>query len=148
MTKKKIIIYTDGGARGNPGNAGAGAFITHEDGTVLKRCSQPLGVRTNNYAEYQAVILGLENLKRMMGDKVKDQEIEIKMDSELVQRQLSGRYQIKEETLFPQFIKIWNMRVKDFPNIKFTHIPREQNKEADTLSNIAMDEGEKHRGLF
>ena len=148
MNKKKIIIYTDGGSRGNPGNAGAGAYITHEDGTVLKRCSEPLGVRTNNYAEYQAVILGLENLKRMMGDKVKDMEIEIKMDSELVQRQLSGKYQIKEETLFPQFIKIWNMRVKDFPNIKFTHIPRELNKEADALSNIAMDEGEKHQGLF
>jgi len=63
---KKIIIYTDGGARGNPGNAGAGAYIVDEDGCVLKQCSQPLGVQTNNFAEYQAVILGLENLKRIL----------------------------------------------------------------------------------
>ena len=144
---KKIIIYTDGGARGNPGNAGAGAYIVDEDGCVLKQCSQPLGVQTNNFAEYQAVILGLENLKRILGsERLKDYEIEIKMDSELVKRQLSGEYQIKEETLFPLFIKVWNMRVRDFPHLKFTHIPREENTEADRLSNLAMDKGEVHQG--
>ncbi len=149
VKKKKIIIYTDGGSRGNPGNAGSGALIMHEDGTVIKRCTESLGVRTNNYAEYQAVILGLENLKRVLGvEKIKEYDIEIKMDSELVKRQLSGEYQIKEESLFTQFIKIWNMQVKDFPSLKFTHIPREENTEADRLSNIAMDEGETHRGLF
>ncbi len=147
--KKKIIVYTDGGARGNPGNAGSGAYIVDGDGRVLKECHQALGVQTNNYAEYQAVILGLENLKRILGvENIKDYDIEIKMDSELVKKQLSGEYQIKEPTLFPQFIKIWNMQVKDFPNLKFTHIPREQNGNADRLSNVAMDEGEIHRGLF
>ncbi len=147
--KKKITIFTDGGSRGNPGNAGSGAYIVDDEGRVLKQCSQPLGIQTNNYAEYQAVILGLENLKRIIGaENLKNYDVEIKMDSELVKKQLYGEYQIKEETLFPQFIKIWNMRVKDFPNLKFTHIPREQNKEADRLSNVAMDEGETHKKLF
>ncbi len=147
--KKKIIVYTDGGARGNPGIAGSGAYIVDGEGRVLKQCSQALGIQTNNYAEYQAVILGLENLKRILGaEKLKDYDIEIKMDSELVKKQLSGEYQIREESLIPQFIKIWNMRVKDFPNLKLTHIPREENGWADRLSNIAMDEGTAHPGLF
>ncbi len=140
MNKKKITIYTDGGSRGNPGIAGAGAVIVDGEGNILKKCSEHLGIRTNNWAEYQAVILGLEQTKRMFGsEKLKNYDIEIKMDSELVCRQLSGKYQIKEETLFPQFIKIWNMRITDFPNLKFTHIPREQNQEADKMSNVAMD---------
>ncbi|MBI5449339.1 ribonuclease HI family protein [Candidatus Gottesmanbacteria bacterium] len=147
--KKKIIVYTDGGARGNPGSAGSGAYITHEDGKVIKECTKSLGVNTNNFAEYTAVIIGLEAVKRMFGsEKLKEIDVEIRMDSELVQRQLSGKYQIKEETLFPLFIKIWNMRVTDFPNLKFVHIPREGNKEADRLSNIAMDENDRHKGLF
>ena len=79
---------------------------------------------------------------------MKNLDIEIKMDSELAQRQLSGKYQIKTETLIPLFIKIWNLRITDFPNIKFAHIPREQNKEADRLSNIAMDENDRHKNLF
>ncbi len=150
MPKKKIIIYTDGGARGNPVNAGSGAYITYEDGHVIKECYKALGVQTNNYAEYYAVILGLENLKKIFGtEKLKDFDIEIKMDSELVQRQLSGKYQMKAEHFFPLFMRIWNLRVADFPNLKFTHVPREQNKEADRLSNVAMDEGEKvHKNLF
>ncbi|MEK7066363.1 MAG: RNase H family protein [Patescibacteria group bacterium] len=65
--KKKIIVYTDGGARGNPGSAGSGAYIIHEDGKVIKECTKSLGVNTNNYAEYMAVIIGLEALKKMFG---------------------------------------------------------------------------------
>jgi len=139
---KKIIIYTDGGARGNPGPAGAGAFITDSDGSVLKEASKYLGKQTNNYAEYEAVILGLESAKKLFPKgATKNIEIEVRMDSELVKKQLSGEYQIKEETLFPQFIKIWNMRVKDFPHVIFTHVRREKNKDADRLANDAMDEG-------
>lgn len=149
---KKIFIYTDGGSRGNPGPSGAGAFITDDKGNVLKEISEFLGVRTNNWAEYQAVILGLEAVKRIFGgDKLKDVEVEVRMDSELVTRQLNGLYQIKEETLFPQFIKIWNLKVKDFPRISFVHVPREKNKEADRLANLAMDGGQKqsaNKNLF
>lgn len=138
--KRKIIIYTDGGARGNPGPAGAGAYITDEVGKEIKGVSKFLGVRTNNYAEYEAVILGLSELKKIISkEERKNVSIEMKMDSELVARQLSGKYQIKEESLFPLFIKIWNMKVADFPEISFIHIPREKNKEADRLANEAMD---------
>jgi ribonuclease HI len=138
--KEKIIIYTDGGARGNPGPAGIGIVVLDADEKVLKEVSQYLGEKTNNFAEYEAVILGLQALKKLFSkDKLKEFDIEVKLDSQLVARQLSGEYQIKEETLFPQFIKVHNMQVKDFPKIKFTYIPREENKEADRLANQAMN---------
>ena len=142
--KQKFYIYTDGGARGNPGPAGSGAVVTDAKGVVVAEAHKALGVQTNNFAEYQAVIVGLEALKRAIGrEKIGDADIEIRMDSELVQRQLSGKYQIKEETLWPMFIKIWNLRVSEFPHVSFVHIPRENNKHADKLSNDAMDESER-----
>lgn len=144
MTAKKYITYTDGGARGNPGHAGAGAVVCDESGAVLKKAHKALGKQTNNYAEYQAVILALETLKKMIPEAArKSVQVEMRMDSELIVRQLSGIYQIKEETLWPFFIKIWNTKVADFPNISFVHVPRAQNTIADELSNIAMDESEK-----
>lgn len=138
--KEKIIVYTDGGARGNPGPAGSGAYITDEDGKVLKEIAKPLGVQTNNHAEYEAVILALETLKKMYGEKkIHDLDIEIRMDSELVQRQLTGKYRVKDAGLKLQFARVSALRQFDFPNVKFVHIRREQNKEADRLSNEAMD---------
>lgn len=149
MAKQKIYLNTDGGSRGNPGNAGCGAVIADEKGTVLKKIAKSLGRMTNNEAEYWAVITGLEGLKRMLGTaKLHDYDIEVRMDSELVKSQLSGEYQIKEEKLFPLFIKIWNMQVKELPKIKFTYIPREKNKLADELANQAMDEGQKKQGAI
>ena len=136
---EKILCYTDGGARGNPGPAGAGAAITKADGTVLAELSQFLGNGTNNFAEYAAVILALKELKKKFGNKTKSLIIEMRMDSELVGRQLSYQYQIKEPSLVPQFLEIHNMRVKDFPHITFVHIPRAKNKIADRLANEAMD---------
>jgi len=138
---KNITLYTDGGARGNPGPAGAGMVIVDEKGKVVKEMSEFLGRQTNNFAEYQAVILGMKKLKQMFGKKVEGMQIEVKLDSELVAKQLSGTYQVKEPTLFPQFIAIHNMRVKSFPHVTFTYIPREKNKEADRLANEAMDKG-------
>ena len=141
--EEKIIIYTDGGSRNNPGIAGAGVVITDEKGGVLKEISEFLGVRTNNWAEYEAIILGLEEVKKMLGkERARETPIEVRADSELAVRQLSGLYQIKEETLFPQFIKIWNLRVTYFPHLTFTHVRREHNKHADALANEAMDAGE------
>ena len=145
--KPHYIAYTDGGARGNPGPAGSGAYITDADGRPLKKAHKALGHATNNFAEYTAVVLALETLKKMIPEaKRKATPIEIRMDSELVCRQMNGIYQIKEETLFPLFIKIHNMRVADFPHVTFVHIPREKNKDADALSNIAMDESERSIG--
>jgi ribonuclease HI len=135
---RTITIYTDGGSRGNPGPAGAGVFIVDEDGVVLKEVSRFLGTRTNNWAEYEAVILGFETAKKL---GLKNTQLVFKLDSQLIAEQLSGNYQIKEPTLFEQFIKVHNFQVKDFPDTVFTHIPREENKEADRLANEAMDSG-------
>jgi len=137
---QKIIVYTDGGARGNPGNAGVGVVIADNKGNILKKVSKTLGVTTNNFAEYEAVITALAELKKLYGKKVSEMEFEFRLDSELVQRQLSGKYRVKEESLFAQFIKISNARVKDFPNISFNHIRREENDLADGLANKAMDQ--------
>jgi len=144
----KIYLNTDGGSRGNPGPAGCGAVISDEQNNVLKKASKFLGTATNNEAEYQAVILGLETLKKVYGtDKLKDIEIMVRMDSELVCKQLNGEYQMKEEKLVPFFMKIWNLKVKDIPNVKFMYVPREQNNIADGLANEAMDQSSK-QGLF
>lgn len=139
---KKYIIYTDGGSRNNPGPAGAGAVIQDESGTVLKETSKFVGVQTNNFAEYEAIIMGLTELKKLVpGKERKEVAVEVRMDSELAQRQLSNKYQIKVENLFGQFIKVHNIIVADFPNVSFVHVPREENKEADRLANEAMDRG-------
>ena len=138
---KKIKIFTDGGSRGNPGVAGAGAVIFDNEGNELRTIFKFLGKKTNNWAEYEAVILGLKLAHKVFGDKTSEIKFEIKMDSQLVQRQLKGEYKIKEATLKEQYLRIHNLIVKYFPNIKFTHIPREENKRADELANEAMDEG-------
>jgi ribonuclease HI len=136
---EKIIVYTDGGSRGNPGVAGVGAVVLDENKKIIKKLSKFVGIATNNFAEYEAVILALAELKKIYGKKTEGIQFDFRMDSELVQKQLSGLYQIKEESLFPQFIKVWNYRVKDFPNLSFSHVRREENNLADGLANEAMD---------
>ena len=144
---EKIIVYTDGGSRGNPGPAGVGVVISNSKDKVIKKYSQDIGEKTNNEAEYEAVILALQKIKHLFGkQKTRDLEIEMRMDSELVARQLGGKYKIMEEKLFPLFIKIWNLRM-DFGKIDFVEIAREKNKEADKLANEAMDKKET-RKLF
>ena len=139
VKKEKLIIYTDGGSRGNPGPAGVGVVICNERGSVIKEYGKDIGVRTNNEAEYEAVVFALQKIKQLFGkDKTKKMEIEMRMDSQLIARQLKGEYKIEEEKLFPLFIKIWNLRI-NFGEIKFTEIPREKNREADRLANEAMD---------
>lgn len=141
---ENFVIYTDGGSRGNPGPAGAGAVVTDDTGVVIKEAHRALEMMTNNEAEYQAVILGLETIKRAVGKaRVGVVQIEIRLDSELVVQQLSGKYQIKEPSLQLLFMKIWNARVATFPHLIFTHIPREKNRRADWLANRAIDEKEK-----
>ena len=137
---QSIKIFTDGGLRGNPGIAGAGAVIFDEAGNEIKSISKFLGKQTNNWAEYEAVVLGLELARKLFGKKTEEIKFEMKMDSQLIQRQLKREYRVKEETLKEQFLRVHNLIVKYFPNIKFTHIPREENKRADELANIAMDE--------
>ena len=135
---KRITIYTDGGARNNPGPAGAGVIIFDENNKILKESSKYLGEQTNNWAEYEAVILGFEEAKALGLNKY---DIEFKIDSQLVQQQLLGNYKVKEPALSKQFAKVKSFQENDFPNVLFTHIPREDNGEADQLANEAMDRG-------
>ena len=139
VAMKKIICHTDGGARGNPGIAGVGVVAQYENGEVVFEGSQFLGNATNNYAEYAAVVLLLQELKKRFGKDTKSLSFEVRMDSELIQKQLSHEYQIKEPSLVPQFVEIHNLRVSSFPHIRFVHVRREHNKRADALANEAMD---------
>ncbi|MEK7150686.1 MAG: ribonuclease HI family protein [Patescibacteria group bacterium] len=140
---KKIIIYTDGGSRGNPGPAALGVVIKDEKGETLKSYGEALGIKTNNEAEYEAVVYGLKKAKQLFGSaKLKSIQIEMRMDSQLIQKQLSGEYKIENEKLFPAFIKINNFQV-EHGVLKFTHVPREKNRDADRMVNQALD-GEQH----
>ena len=134
-----IIAYTDGGARGNPGPAAAGVYITDFDGKEVREVKQSLGNGTEDFAEYYGVMLALQTLKAIYGKKSKVMQFEIRLDSELVQKQLSAVQQINEPGLVPMFIEIHNMRVVSFPNITFVHISSAKNKEADRLVNEALD---------
>ena len=132
---KKLIIYTDGGARNNPGPAGIGAVIFD-----AKNLTKPLYLHkkyisetTNNQAEYKAVVLGLEEAK-----KLGVTEVEVRLDSELVCKQINGQYKLKNPDFQDSFIKIFNLR-QSFKKIIFKHVPREQNKLADKLVNEAID---------
>lgn len=136
----KIILNTDGGARGNPGIAGAGAVIFDEAGKILASDSQALGETTNNEAEYQAVMLGLKLVQDNFGaDKLKDLAVELRVDSELIARQLKGQYKVKEDRLRVYYTQIKETIKTKFPNFNIAEIRREQNKEADALANEAMD---------
>lgn len=140
----KIILHTDGGARGNPGPAGAGVAILDGEEKVLQTAKKFLGKDlTNNEAEYQALIFGLQTVWELFKEKTdfKNLDLEIKLDSELVVKQLRGEYKVKEARL-----KVLSEEVKNvisylgLASVTFTHIRREENELADKLANEAMDE--------
>ena len=144
----RIIIYTDGGSRGNPGPAAIGVIITDEKGKVLKEYAEKIGRATNNEAEYEAVIFSLQKAKLLFGKrKIKTMEIEVKMDSEFVAKQLNGKYKILDRNIEQLFLKTWNLKV-DFGNVKFTYISRDKNLEADKLVNKALGSKRIVQGLF
>jgi len=133
MQEEKLIIYTEGGARGNPGPAGIGAVLYNEKKEIIAEISEYIGETTNNQAEYRAVIAALEKAKDLEA-----QELVFYLDSELVVKQLNGQYKVKNEGLVPLFVKIHNLKL-NFKKISFSHVRREYNKEADALANKAMD---------
>lgn len=140
----KIIVHTDGGARGNPGPAGIGVVIADETHQKLAEVSEYIGETTNNFAEYEALIRGLEKAKELFGAKLRATDVEVRMDSELIVRQLGGAYKVKDPGLKEQFAKVARMRLEDFPSITFTHVRREKNAHADDLVNKAIDTGAPH----
>ncbi|HAU07703.1 MAG: Ribonuclease H [Candidatus Yanofskybacteria bacterium GW2011_GWF1_44_227] len=134
----KIIIHTDGGSRGNPGEAAIGVVI---DGplTGKKEYGEYLGRATNNQAEYQALIFALKKVKQLVGsDKCKDVTVECFLDSELIVKQMNGEYKIKDESIKEYFLEIWNLKI-DFGKVTFRHVFREKNTEADRLVNRVLD---------
>ena len=135
-----IIAYTDGGARGNPGPAAIGVHVVDESGAVITEVSETIGNSTNNFAEYYGVLRALQILKDRYGKQTKEMQFELRMDSELVKKQLNHEYQVKEPGLVPMFMEIHNLRVANFPRLTLTHVKREQNKEADRLVNEALDD--------
>ena len=134
---QKIAIYTDGGARGNPGPAGIGAVIRGSG--VDKSYGEYIGETTNNEAEYQALIFALKKTKALISKKnAKQTELECFLDSELIVKQLNHQYKIEDERMQKFFMQIWNLML-DFGKIAFIHIPRQHNREADRLVNQAID---------
>ena len=146
---RKIIIYTDGGSRGNPGPTAIGTVFCNERREILKEYSQYLGDGlTNNEAEYQAVIFALNKFKSLFGKKLSQaSEIEIRSDSELLINQLNGKYKILESEIQSFFLTIWNLKL-DFKNVKFRLISREKNKEADRLVNEVLNNLERTQKLI
>jgi ribonuclease HI len=145
MAEESFIIYADGGSRGNPGPAALGYRIEDGEHRLLKEAAEYLGETTNNVAEYRAAIAALKKLKAMIGRKAASRaSVEIRMDSELLVRQLNALYKIREPQLMPLFIELWNLK-QDFASVTFRHIPREENREADRLVNEALDERERER---
>ena len=130
----KAILYSDGASRGNPGLAGAGAVLLDADGRVIAELTKFLGVTTNNVAEYEGFIIGLEEAKRRGID-----DLDARMDSMLVVEQMRGRWKIKHPNMKPLALKAGEL-FATFPIRTIAHVPREENSIADALSNRAIDE--------
>lgn len=132
-----VRIYTDGGARGNPGPAASGAVIKElkdgKEGKTIAEASRYLGKTTNNQAEYTAIIIGLEKAKSLGAT-----EVQLYMDSELAVKQLKGEYRVKNPDLAKRFLEVHNLLMQ-FKRVTFTHVPREKNTEADAVVNKTID---------
>jgi ribonuclease HI len=135
VTPRRILIYTDGAARGNPGPAGLGAILRDaKTGEVLAELARFLGIRTNNYAEWTAVEEAVRQALELGANRV-----DLRMDSELVARQITGRYRVRHADLKPIHARVMAM-LGQLDGYTVGHVPRELNKDADRLSNVAIDE--------
>lgn len=132
-----IRIYTDGGARGNPGPAASAAVLKKmyrgKEGEVIARVSTYLGKTTNNQAEYTAIVIGLQKARQLGATRV-----ELYLDSELAARQLNGQYKVKNPDIAKRFLEVKNLLLA-FNSVSFTHVRREKNTEADALVNKVLD---------
>lgn len=135
-----FTIYGDGGSRGNPGPAGSGAIIRAEAGETVATVSEYLGVTTNNVAEYTAILRALETLAAMLGSAAKDADVQVRMDSMLVIRQMRGEWKIKHPNMKPLAARVAEL-ARLFRSVSYEHVYREYNKDADRLANEAMDRG-------
>jgi ribonuclease HI len=128
-----LIVYTDGAARGNPGPAGAGVCILDGKGGVVAERSRYLGETTNNVAEYEALVMGLEEARKLGGAHV-----EVRSDSELVVRQMRGVYRVRNPALQRLHARVCTLE-EAFERVTYIHVRRERNRDADRLANDAID---------
>lgn len=133
-----ILINTDGGARGNPGPSAIGVVI-QEGRKIVAELSEYTGEHTNNWAEYEALIRALQHAGEHFGTQMKEREVEVRMDSELIVRQIQGRYKVKEPTLKEKYAQVQALLARFAPNAHFVHVPRAENAGADRLVNQALD---------
>ncbi|MDA3936317.1 MAG: ribonuclease HI family protein [Actinomycetota bacterium] len=133
MSDSVAILHSDGGARGNPGPAGAGFILTRPDGTAICRGGRYLGETTNNIAEYEALIWGLETAKAR-GVRT----LSVFLDSELIVKQIAGTYRVKHPNLKPRYQRVVAL-MRGIDEVTVGHVRRENNKDADALANEAMD---------
>lgn len=129
----RLITYSDGGSRGNPGPAAGGAVVKNDDGETLETVSKFLGKATNNVAEYTGIIIALEAAKRHGAT-----EVDMRMDSELAVKQLKGEYKVKNPDLAKLFMQVHNLSL-GFKKVTFKHIRRELNTDADAAVNACLD---------
>jgi ribonuclease HI len=127
-------MFADGGSRGNPGPAASGAVLYAEDGTVLAEVGEFLGRATNNVAEWRSLVIGLGRARELGVD-----EIAIRMDSELVVRQVTGVYRVKHADLIPFATKVKAL-LREFKSSDIRHVPRKENAAADAVVNQVLDE--------
>jgi ribonuclease HI len=136
MTKdQRLLIYVDGASRGNPGPAGAGVVIFGPEGETLAEEHVYIGEATNNVAEYRALLLALQKAREMRATR-----IQVFTDSELLYRQMEGRYRVRNSKLVALFQEAISLS-KDFQEFRLQHILRSENKRADLLANLAVDAG-------
>jgi ribonuclease HI len=133
LSVNKVIICTDGAARGNPGPAAIGATLKDDKGNPIARISRRIGITTNNQAEYRAIIAALEK-----AIKLGARYVELYADSELVVKQLNGRYKVKKSALRQLYQEVIQL-IGSLEGFTIAYIPREQNREADELANQALD---------
>jgi len=132
-----VVAYIDGGARGNPGPAGYGVSIQSPDGGVLAQLHGALGIATNNIAEYNGLLAALQ-----WAVDHDERRVHIRADSELLVKQMQGEYKVKNAGLQPLYVRA-RLLVAQLDDVRFEHVRREFNKEADRLSNLGMDEAEE-----
>ena len=141
-----LKVFTDGGSKGNPGPSSIG-IVMYLDKKRMFAHKENIGFATNNEAEYESVIFGLQKAKLLFGGKkIKTMELVAKMDSEFVVKQLNGKYKILDRRIEQLFLRTWNLKV-DFGEVKFTHISRNDNMEADRLVNQALGSRRIGEGL-
>lgn len=138
----KLILFTDGGSRGNPGPSATGVVLKDVSGGIVSAYGEYLGIQTNNVAEYSALLSGLTKARALGAD-----EVDFILDSELIVKQMNGQYKVRHPNLQPLFVKIFNLR-QQFKKVTFKHILRGGNKEADAEVNKTLDaEQQKIRPL-